>query len=115
MQHIGRFGSDANDPETFRKWFSWFKTDGTSFGDYIAQYHEFVDHYFVFERGLPHFFDAIGISPGNFVPEIGRDEVGPRPRLEALDPICKQLIDRRFSFDVELYHEVASRETPVLT
>lgn len=106
-RNIGRFIRNKD----FGFWFDWWKPDGwNSFRDHIAQYYQYVKHYYIFEQGLEPFFRAIGF-PTVEIPWIGQYEyVGDRLKIDDLDPQHKQLIDERFSFDVELYQSVASRE-----
>jgi hypothetical protein len=111
FRNIGRFKRTRD----FKFWLDWYKPDGwNGFGDRIAQYHEYVDHYYVFERGLQSFFTAIGFPDVN-IPWIGKDSFPEdRDLVRGMHPQYKQLIDERFQPDVDLYQSVVSRDCHIL-
>jgi hypothetical protein len=67
---------------------------------------DYVDKYFLFERGLEDFFFQVGF-PYVKIPTIGQNKAGPRRlTVEDLTSGQKRLIDELFPKDVELYQRV---------
>ena len=83
---------------------------GNFMGPIIATYMDYVDSYFLFERGLENFFFQVGF-PYVRVPTIGMVKAHHTPRLkmEDLTTAQKRSIEQKWPRDVELYKRVLAQ------
>ncbi len=83
--------------------------DQRQWGDRIAMYHEFVDHYYLFEHGVDSFLQHVGLPPKDIINVGALDMNKWRIPVEKMPQEWKDLIDERFAADIALYNEVASK------
>ena len=74
----------------------------------MAPYWEYVDHYFLFEDGLEHFFQEVGF-PGVPLKHKGQHETPDYSALVA-DRELRRLVSERYVLDVELYNYWVERQ-----
>ena len=86
-----------------------FNAKYDQFGPIIATYQDYVDRYFLYERGLQDFFTQVGF-PDVEVPKIGQVNeklYRQRTNWRHLDHKYLYAIDKLFPRDVELYRRVS--------
>lgn len=77
-------------------------------GPIIATYRDYVDRYFLFERGLEDFFFQVGF-PYVKIPQVGvlnRQVLRPRMEAKELTGEQRRMIEEAFPGDVKLYNRV---------